>query len=419
MENKKKLTKSVVDKLTTGDDGERCDYWDTELKGFGCRVSKNRKEYRKVYFVMHRVNGKLIRVTLGKHGVITTDEARKKAIKALAELGDGIDVNAEKAKARKRGKTLQDVLDDYFATKELKPNTVLDYGKVLRLYANDWLNQPIAHIMPDDISKRHTKVAKTVGAVPANKVGRYVRLLFNFAKANKYIETEENPVCILSANKQWRTEPQRNTLIKAADLPRWYNAVMSLKQPITQTALLLMLFAGLRKNEAMGLKWEDVDFNNGLFVVTDTKNKRPHTLIMSDYIRWLFERALSWRQNGYVFPGSGKTGHLCEPRRQLESIERKLGLKIGNHDLRRTFCTLAETVCSYSEVKVLMNHATPNGDVTARYIEIEAGYRAEPAMIRVSNAIMLAARAWCPYQPAERKINKIVDLGEARRRKAA
>jgi integrase len=416
---KQKLTKGVIDRLSFAEAGKRYEAWDADLKGFGVRVSASEK----TFVIFKRIGSKLTRITLGKHGVLTVDEARKRAIKALSELGDGIDVNAKKARARVRGKTLQEVLNKYVDTKQLKPNTILDYGKVLRLYASDWLNKPLADITSEMVSSRHLKIAKEIGSVPANKLGRYLRLLFNFGIANKHTEVKENPVHILSVNGQWRDEPKRDTLLKASELPSWFDAVMGLEQPITRTSMLMMLFTGLRKVEALSLRWGDVDFQNGTFTVSETKNKRSHTLTMSDYIRDLFEKALVWRQNEFVFPGDGATGHLTETRRQIEVVERKAGLKIGNHDLRRTFATIAETVCSYTEVKQLMNHAVPDSDVTNRYIGIEAGYRAEPAMMRVSNAIMLAAHAWCPYEPAatqpEAEPEKVINLEERRKAKAA
>ncbi|MEA5113354.1 MAG: integrase family protein [Geobacteraceae bacterium] len=415
---KQKLTKSVIDRLPYADDGKRYEAWDTELKGYAVRVSATEK----TFVVFKRIGGKLTRVTLGKHGVLTADEARKKAIKVLAELGDGIDVNAEKARARVRGKTVQEVLDDYTATKQLKPNTILDYGKVLRLYASDWLNKPIAEITSEMIAARHLKTAKETGSVPANKLGRYLRLLFNFAMAKKYTELPENPVRILSTTGQWRKETRRQKILQPAELPQWFDAVMGLEQPITRTSMLLMLFTGLRKVEALSLRWEDVDLENEVFTVPAevTKNKRALALPMSDYTKGLFEKALMWRENDFVFPGDGKTEHLTETRRQIEAVERKTGLKIGNHDLRRTFITIAESEVSYSVLKRLVNHSSAS-DVTQGYIVIDVERLRGPIQ-GVTDALMLATHAWCPYNPAltQQEANleeKIISLDERRKRK--
>jgi integrase len=414
---KQKLTKSVVDRLPYAEPGKRYECWDSDLKSYGVRVSATEK----TYVVFKRVGGKLTRVTLGKHGVLMADEARKKAIKTLADLGEGIDVNLEKSKARVRGKTLQDVLEDYTATKQLKPNTILDYGKVLRLYASDWLRKPIAEITSEMVAARHLKTAKETGSVPANKLGRYLRLLFNFALAKKYIDVPENPVKILSSTGQWRKEARRQTILQPAELPQWYDAVMGLEQLITRTSMLLMLFTGLRKVEALSLQWEDVDFANETFTVSAevAKNKRALTLPMSNFIRGLFEKARTWRVNEFVFPGDGETGHLTETRRQIEAVERKTGLKISNHDLRRTFITVAEGEVSYSVLKRLVNHSQ-SSDVTQGYIVLTVDKLREP-MQAVTDALMLAAHAWCPYTPtvAQPEPEKIISLEERRKQKVA
>ena len=121
-----KISKATIDRLPFAAKGKQIDYFDTELKGFGCRVSATAK----TYFVLKRVNGRLTRVTLGRHGVETAEKARKDAIDALSDLGKGIDVNREKARAREKGITLSEVLDRYFiARQELKPRTITIYTR--------------------------------------------------------------------------------------------------------------------------------------------------------------------------------------------------------------------------------------------------------------------------------------------------
>ena len=129
-----KISKATVDRLPFAGRGQQIDHFDTELKGFGCRVSATAK----TYFVLKRVNGRLTRVTIGRHGVKTAEQARRDAIDTLSDLGKGIDVNREKARAREKGITLAEVLERYFiARQELKPRTVTTYRDLFRLYLSD------------------------------------------------------------------------------------------------------------------------------------------------------------------------------------------------------------------------------------------------------------------------------------------
>lgn len=63
------------------------DYWDSELKGFGIRVSA---WGRKSWIAFYRVNGKAKRLTLGTYPLFSLSEARrmaKQAIKANKAAG--------------------------------------------------------------------------------------------------------------------------------------------------------------------------------------------------------------------------------------------------------------------------------------------------------------------------------------------
>ena len=77
----KRLSKRTVDALPILEKDAM--YWDSELKGFGIRVHPTG---RKVFVVQTRSRGKQWRITLGPYGLITADEARRKAARTLARL---------------------------------------------------------------------------------------------------------------------------------------------------------------------------------------------------------------------------------------------------------------------------------------------------------------------------------------------
>ena len=74
-----KLTQLAVDRLKPPSRG-RLEYWDAQLPGFGLRISAPRsgsKDGRRTWQAMYRVNGKLVRETLGAVAVIPkVDDAR-------------------------------------------------------------------------------------------------------------------------------------------------------------------------------------------------------------------------------------------------------------------------------------------------------------------------------------------------------
>jgi len=46
----------------------------------------------------------------------------------------------------------------------------------------------------------------------------------------------------------------------------------------------LLLFTGMRKNEGLSLRWENIDFKEKTVTVPDTKNGKPLTIPMSSYV---------------------------------------------------------------------------------------------------------------------------------------
>ncbi len=69
-----RLTKRTVDALTV--ETKDSVFWDRDLAGFGVRVHATD---RKVYVVQSRRPAGPKRVTLGRHGALSADEARKRA----------------------------------------------------------------------------------------------------------------------------------------------------------------------------------------------------------------------------------------------------------------------------------------------------------------------------------------------------
>lgn len=410
MKERKKLTKTIVDALPDADKGKQVDYFDLELRGFGVRVSVTAR----TYFVMKRVNGKLTRVTLGKHGVTTADEARKQAKIVIGELTKGLDINQEKMKARARGITLQETVELFFAARDLKPRTKAFYKQTIDTHLKDWQKKPLKELTRELVANRHLKISKNSGAVAGNNTMKVLRLMYNFAIAKFPNSLPDNPVKVLSNSRQWNKVERRKSCLREHELPVWNKAVDRIENPTIKDFFKFLLFTGLRKNEALTLQWCDVDFEAQTFTVTDTKNHNPHTLPMTTYTKKLLEERLRFRENNFVFPGTGKSGHLYEPRKQILVIERetakiinridseeeyrarqekapdslKPGIRFMPHDLRRTFATFAENVVSYSELKRLLNHSTED-DVTQGYLVLTVE-RLRAPMQKVTDTLIRA-----------------------------
>src|SRR5450755_2215908 len=105
-----KLTKRIVDAARASKNGSDAVFWDDAVTGFGLRVKASGV---KSWLVQYRnAHGVSRRLTLGRAGVMTPDQARKEARQKLASVDRGQDPADESAQARK-AKTVSQLCDEY------------------------------------------------------------------------------------------------------------------------------------------------------------------------------------------------------------------------------------------------------------------------------------------------------------------
>ena len=388
-----KLTKKEVDSIPQPEKGQIY-YSDSKLKGFGLRVGAKSK----TYFAEKRVKGRSVRVTIGQHGVLTPDQARKKAQSILGKMAGGHDPNISKRGDRSKGITLEKAFEEFLQTRSLKPRTVKDYRGALDIHLKDWKQKRVVDINRDSVAIRHKKLNVKHGPAQANQTMRFLRSLLNYC-AGSYEDSEGaplikiNPVIRLSQTKQWFRVQRRQTVIKNHELPAWYEAAMQLENEISRDYLLLTLFTGLRKGEGLSLETDKIDLKSKTFTVLDPKNRKPLVLPLSSHLYKLLKERI--RANGnskYVFPSLRKHGkHMVEPKKQVAKIAEDSGVQFCLHDLRRLFITTAESLdIPAISIKLLVNHST-GGDVTAGYVMADVERLRSP-MQKITDKILALAK---------------------------
>lgn len=367
-----KITKSFVDKADPQPGKDQTFFRDSQLKGFALRITAAGV---KSFVVEKAIGNKVKRITIGKYNdALPVEKARKKAQILLGQIADGVNPLAEKQKSKIKKITLSDVMEDYKQSrKSLKPKTLYNYQIIINSTLSIWKNKPITEITKQHIEQHHSKLGEESGQAYANATMRVLRALFNFA-ISKY-ETEnglslitDNPVKRLSQTRAWYRVDRRQTFIKSHELKAWYESVSSLNHETFRDYLLLIVFTGLRRQEAATLKWEQVDLIGKTLKIIETINNDTHTLPLSDFLIKLLTQRNAKRSNEYVFPAASQSGYIIEPRKHIAKIINDTGIQFTTHDLRRTFITVAESldIPAYA-LKRLLNHRMQN-DVTAGYI---------------------------------------------------
>ena len=405
-----RLTKGHVERLRAPAKGQRF-LRDTELKGFLVRVTAAGS---KAFCLEKRIKGRSVRRTIGRYPDMSVERARRQAHIWLGLLAEGKNPFEEDDDRAREKLTLSYVFKDYLkARKTLKPNTVQDYQQMIDRAFRDWRNRSLRDISKVMVQQRHRWLGRRNGPHYANNALRLLRALYNYAAA-AYDDAEGhplipiNPVSVLTQTRAWYPKKRRRTVITRSQVPAWYKAVLSLrnqlknpKKPeegkdpdaaLVSDYLLLLLFTGLRRNEAATLRFDNIDFMDRTLTIPDTKNGEPLTLPLSDFLVELLEGRAKETKGDFVFPGSGKHGHLIEPKRHVQRVIEQSGVPFMLHDLRRTFITIAESLdLSHYAIKRLVNHKI-SGDVTAGYVVADVGRLRKP-MQRISDRIIAIAEA--------------------------
>jgi integrase len=252
-----KITKSFADKAQPNPNKDQTFYRDESLKGFALRITSNGV---KSFVVEKSINNKVRRITLGKYNAaLPVEKARKKAQILLGQIADSADPIAEKLAVIMQQTTLDEVMHDYLkARKSLKPSTLYGYHHVLNKGFSDWKDRPIIAITKNIVEERHIKLGNEKGMAYANLAMRFLRALFNFA-IGKYEDAQgrsliaDNPVKRLSQTRAWYRVERRQTFIKSHELKNWYKGVQQLENNTFRDYLLLIIFTGLRRQEACRL----------------------------------------------------------------------------------------------------------------------------------------------------------------------
>lgn len=385
--------------------------------GFGVLVGKKEKKY----FIQKRVNGKLIRVSLGNVREFKTIElARQRATEVgLTIKENGVHPKYIKNKEGIYDITLGEAFDRYVKMLNgrptpIKPNTEATILKA-RNRLKSWDDKPIHEFNSQEILDKFDEIAEKTRTA-AEQTFRWVMAAVNYVikleandasvqKRNSVLT--HNPFVILSLNSKFRTKREleehyetnetRNPL-SYDTLNEWFNGIL-IKRKENRTGcdfLLLTTLWGTRYQEITGLYWREeisdeeaktsswVDLKNRKLFIYDTKNRSNHILPISDGAYELLKQrkelvlenhSLDFKKSRFVFPARSKfstTGHYSDANSLRDYVVKETSIKkLTMHDLRRTFGRIVEdSGIPYSAVKRLLNHRSL-GDVTQKYTQVQ------------------------------------------------
>ena len=367
------LTKRTVEALKP--DERPWIAWDDRLTGFGVRVQPSGA---KTFIVNYRSGsgGRKApnkRVTLGRFGRITPDQARRMAQETLGKVAGGGDPAEERAEARSMP-TLAHAFEDYMdANPRRKPRTVEIYRQNLRVCFGDWLTRPLDAIDRRDVEARFNTVTERNSWATANQAVSMLRSIYRRSSIDH--EGLRNPVELWIAGGGRLNRKRRRRISAPSEvLPRWRAGVEAVGLSADHRDIFTIgAYTGMRLGEVVSLRWERIDLDRRILRVEETKTGEPLELPLTRQLTAVFERRREESggagEEGWLFPSrTSADGHLRGIGHHHAEISKAAGTRFWFHGLRNAFITVAERDLMLPRplTKRLVNHARDD-DITEGY----------------------------------------------------
>ena len=380
--------------------------WDMAVVGFGARRQRGPAV---TFFVKYRTaTGRQRWQTIGRHGVLTPDEARDKAVAILGKVVGGADPAAEK-RVDRNATTVAELCDRYLSDVEAgrlltrrgtakKPSTLLtDRGRIARHIKPLLGRMAIAAVTREDVERFMYDVAagKTAGRIKTGPRGlarvkggkgtasRTLGLLGAlFSYAVRHRMRSDNPTHSVMRYADGRrdrrlSDPEYAALGKALRDAEAQEKIW----PAAIAMARFLALTGWRSGEAQELRWSELDLARRTAKLADTKtgfSMRPLSRAACDVLH-----AMPRVGTVRVFSATRGDGPMVGFKKFWPKIAKlsDLPADITPHVLRHSFASLAADL-GYSEPTIAALVGHKGHTVTSRYV-----HAADAVLLAAADAV--------------------------------
>jgi integrase len=369
---KMKLTVSAVEKIRPPLSGQ-IEYFDRLLPSFGLRVSAKGS---KSWFLMTRIDGHLIRMTLGKVHAMPLAKARDEARRLMNMAATGQDPRLEKSEARQKQEEQRrntfrvcaaEFLERYVA-KRLRPSTMREYRRILTgSDTRHWQNLPITSINKRDVLGVIEKMEGRGSPGAAARALAYLGKFFNWCAERDIIET-------VPTDRIRPSHPttKRDRVLSKSELVYVIRAIEA-DQSVFGALFLILLLTGQRRGEVAGMRWSEIrnfDDEDAIWEIPGdrTKNKLTHLVPLPKTVCQLIKSLPN--TGNLLFTSTGKTpvSGFGKAKARLDARVAAFREEDGLegvpswtlHDLRRTMVTMMNEKLRIAPhvVEAVVNHVS-------------------------------------------------------------
>ncbi|WP_109016611.1 tyrosine-type recombinase/integrase [Novimethylophilus kurashikiensis] len=391
VESKENFTADRIAKFKCEPDKQQKIFWDAKTPGLGLRVTV---AGAKSYIFESRLHGKTLRITIGDVRTYSIGKAQEIASDYKALTNKGIDPRHQKAQQKAANEV---------KNAELARQTVT-FGEAWAAYIeankSSWgerhmddhvrlsaaggekkkrgdgetvagplaslLSVRLADLTSENLAAWLTEESKfrpTSTALSYRLLRAFIRWTEGKAEYRGLIGVDA-----YKAQEVRKAIPKGQTkddCLQREQLASWFDAVRKLNNPVISSYLQALLLTGARREELLGLRWEDIDFKWQSLTIRD-KVEGQRVIPLTPYVasllldlkrrnatsptvrqlRKMTQRGEEFKPSPWVFYSrTSEKGRLAEPRTAHNRAVALAGLPhLTLHGLRRSFGTLCEWV---------------------------------------------------------------------------
>ncbi|MDR1027335.1 MAG: site-specific integrase [Rickettsiales bacterium] len=370
------FTEASIAALPFADHGMRYIAYDTSTKNLIIRVG----EKSKIYYLVKKVNGRVLYVRLDDATSISVKDARAAVGETKEIIRGGKNPNDEKNKIR-QDITIKEFFDEFYwpnHSKYKKKTSQKIDEVVMRLHIPPEIKRrKMLDISRGDIVRMHQKLCGEKGIYTANHSLKLIRQLYYKAIDWDWVGT--NPAMRVKMFK----ETQRDRFLKEDEFPRFFNALADEPNIMFRNFVLLSLFVGQRRRNMQSIRWADINFERRVLYIPETKTGEPQAAHLPDQAITILREMEKSKISEWIFPSArSASGHLEGPEPLWRALLKRAGIEnLRMHDLRRTFASYQAITGSSHEIigKAL-------GDKSPAVIPIYARLTENPVRNSIQNA---------------------------------
>jgi integrase len=356
--------------------------YDEGTPGLALRITK---AGARTFVLFRRVGRRTLRMKLGPLGGMSIPDARRAAQQINGKVAAGVDVVAEMASARARGRTVGDAFATWLAFAKHRKRSWEDDRRLWELWIEgkaqpkdgdrderrfrksfpSFAKRPIQEVTTGEIEN----IVRLVGEShprTANKLRALLSTVWN--QAIRRGDASANPVRFAGRFP----EHSRERFLQETELAAFLRAVAE-EPPTWRDYFLLALLTGQRRENLSRMRWDEIDLPSGCWHIpaTKAKNKRGTTIPLTELASGLLQRRREEITGDWVFPSyvGSKDGCIREPRKAWQRVLKRAGIAdLRIHDLRRSVGSWlgASGTNSYTIARALGHQSVRSGEAYVR-----------------------------------------------------